>query len=784
MRRLDLAQLADQLIPYILPVVRQNANAVAGGSPTVSTHALDGAIHTGTLSWAKVNKTGASLADLPTRNYADLTSRGHVLASASGLGADHTVSGLTAGHVLRAIGASAAAFAQLQHSDLGGVLPDQHHARQHSVTSASDHTVSGASWDVIALTGTNTLGVRTPLADTTAGTLEALLKSDASGGLRLQYMSTPEVRNTSGSITLNPTGTAVLPTGTIQKDLGDYNRKWRTLYAAEMYVETLVAQDVMSTIGGRVLVTPTSSLIAAIASGTGTSISMDVKHNGFAVGEWLYMAAAPGGIAQVEIFQVTAGPGAITGGYRYTVNRNQDGSGQNAWQEGDAVASLGNAVGTGYIDLSATTTTRSHIGPTVTVYARTSTGAWTGVVPTVSMGNLRSFVDYGANEYGLALGNDLTLTPTTGFSGMTADRTSGLRLFNVDFRLYSGTAAFLTMNTTTGLSIASNNAGAASIQRALTFLEGSTVIGAMYSFYTAGSAIDLSITNGIAASSRMSTLSIAALGTGNRYVDISAGSNAGVVIQTVGGTASVLVGAAGGTVALTSTALTHNGSTIWTAANDGPGTGLDADLLDGIDSSQFALLSGATFATLLVSGASSYIGVNDRDGSGDAWVLYHNVGLLRWWNATYGDRWILYPDGQMTVYGIGLFANTNGGYGLQVSGGNGILMTSTTSGYLYRTGGRLSIAVDVGNIISFADASDSSNMYAVIGGTSTLYSARLSVYGNIHSNGVVTGESYLQVAANSAPGAASGWARIALRSSDNALVAVMPSGAVRVLATN
>ena len=41
----------------------------------------------------------------------------HVLATTAGLGADHTVSGLTIGYVLRASGTNTAAFAQLNFSD-------------------------------------------------------------------------------------------------------------------------------------------------------------------------------------------------------------------------------------------------------------------------------------------------------------------------------------------------------------------------------------------------------------------------------------------------------------------------------------------------------------------------------------------------------------------------------------------------------------------------------------------------------------------------------------------
>jgi len=53
------------------------------------------------------------------------------------VGAKHTASGLTIGHVVRASGAAAFAWAQLQHSDLGGVTSDLHHPQAHTLASHS-----------------------------------------------------------------------------------------------------------------------------------------------------------------------------------------------------------------------------------------------------------------------------------------------------------------------------------------------------------------------------------------------------------------------------------------------------------------------------------------------------------------------------------------------------------------------------------------------------------------------------------------------------------------------
>ena len=107
-------------------------------------HGLDSGDHTGTLSWSKVNKSGSSLADLATRNYSDLQNRGHSIT-----GSDHTAAGLTAGHVLRASGATTFAFAQLQHGDLGGVTADQHHtqvARHRRAATTRSRLRSTSSW--------------------------------------------------------------------------------------------------------------------------------------------------------------------------------------------------------------------------------------------------------------------------------------------------------------------------------------------------------------------------------------------------------------------------------------------------------------------------------------------------------------------------------------------------------------------------------------------------------------------------------------------------------------
>lgn len=133
------------------------------------------------------------------------------------VGASHTASGLTTGNVIRATGATTFAWAQLQHSDLGGVGANDHHNQSH-VLDGGDHTVSGlttghvlqalspatfgfgaipthdiisthsvagSQYQVVGLTASNTLGVLTP--STTAAN-NALVQYGSGGQIETNYL--------------------------------------------------------------------------------------------------------------------------------------------------------------------------------------------------------------------------------------------------------------------------------------------------------------------------------------------------------------------------------------------------------------------------------------------------------------------------------------------------------------------------------------------------------------------------------------------------------------------
>lgn len=237
----------------------------------------------------------------------------------------------------------------------------------------------------------------------------------------------------------------VLPGGSIEDDLGYYNRKWRTLFAQEMYLETLVAQDVMATIGGRIVVSPSTSLIANVGT---ADTAIDVKYNNLHSGSGPYTGMYllfegfgwDGGSfsAQYEVMKTAdEEPTVIPGGYRYNVTRNLQGTGAKAWDKGDSCTSLQYAANTGWLELTSTATRLQHLGPNLTIYTRTGTTNWNDAKPTVAMGNLDSFLGYGA-VYGFAVGDDLTKDPAadTTLRAVAVDRTNGVRLWNVDLTLY------------------------------------------------------------------------------------------------------------------------------------------------------------------------------------------------------------------------------------------------------------------------------------------------------------------------------------------------------------
>jgi ribosomal protein L27 len=206
-------------------------------SHVLATTAGLGADHTvsGLTAGQVLRATGATTAAFASLQATDLPS--HVLATNTALGSQHTISGATAGHVLRASGATTAAFAQLQHSDLGGMGANDHHNQSHVLASTSglgaDHTVSGlTARQVLVATGATTAlfraiesadlptGAALSVSSSNSGTSHAIttssavssataviLATDSNGRLRVQGLG---INAAATGDTLNVGGTGTV----------------------------------------------------------------------------------------------------------------------------------------------------------------------------------------------------------------------------------------------------------------------------------------------------------------------------------------------------------------------------------------------------------------------------------------------------------------------------------------------------------------------------------------------------------------------------------------------
>lgn len=162
-------------------------------------------------------------------------------------------------------------------------------------------TVSRFVWPAFGVNpptvGTRSIGSRLVLSDTLAsdqadyavgvagGTLWHSVPNIA-GAFRF-YGGTEDSARIYGSGTIE-TDKDLLPTEPYSGWIGYPTRKWLVINAAELWVDTLVAQKRIATIGGRLTVAPTTKLIAKALS---TDTSIATEHNDLIAGDYLLMEA-------------------------------------------------------------------------------------------------------------------------------------------------------------------------------------------------------------------------------------------------------------------------------------------------------------------------------------------------------------------------------------------------------------------------------------------------------------------------------------------------------------
>lgn len=232
-------------------------------------------------------------------------------------------------------------------------------------------------------------------------------------------VSTPTLTNGSnlalsptGDIVLGPSGFDVLPNTGYTVNLGALTNKYLALHAAELWVETLVAQNTIATIGGRIIVAPTNTLTADVSTGATT---ITVKYNNVSAsgsGDIVYLEAN----GAVEFMRIVSGP-VGSGPYTYGVTRNLDGSGANGWTAGDALVNTGQT-GNGFIDLYSVAGVLSGSGPTIVGNVRTG-NTYNNLAARWAIGNLNGLFGYGATTYGSCFGDpsatNVCIDATNGF---------------------------------------------------------------------------------------------------------------------------------------------------------------------------------------------------------------------------------------------------------------------------------------------------------------------------------------------------------------------------------
>ncbi len=223
-----------------------------------------------------------------------------------------------------------------------------------------------------------------------------------------------------GDFIFDPVGNDILPNAGYDLNIGSLSKKYLTFHAAELWVETLVAQYTIATIGGRVVVGPTTMLTVDLGDAVGDT-TITVKHNEMTSGDRVYLEAN----GFVEFMSIDSAAGGSAGAFTYTVTRDLDGTGRNLWYAGDAILNTG-TTGDGFIDIYSYRSVKSatQYGPAIVGNIRNSAtyNDWT---EHWAIGNLNGVYGYGATTYGAAFGKYAASN-----SWIAVDATNGIRIVN------------------------------------------------------------------------------------------------------------------------------------------------------------------------------------------------------------------------------------------------------------------------------------------------------------------------------------------------------------------
>jgi hypothetical protein len=296
---------------------------------------------------------------------------------------------------------------------------------------------SGGFWNGVPAGGAHTFyhGETLRMRLTSTGTLQIF---NGSGTVQLtdSTVGTGHVRGgtslflhaDNGSLVCESYNRLLRPNANYREHLGAVDYKWLTVHAAELWAETLVAQSVMATIGGRVLVGKTTTLTRDCAP---TDSAIYVKHKAFQlhVGGVDYgskvILETVGKFEAMFIDSTTEPTAEPEGDYRYAVLRDRDGSGANQWFAGDAVFDTGKSANNGaFIDLYSQSGLHAgtQTGPTIVGHVRINSN-YNGWEPRWAIGNLVNLYGNASPVFGAAFGQ-----PSS--THLQIDATNGIRMMD------------------------------------------------------------------------------------------------------------------------------------------------------------------------------------------------------------------------------------------------------------------------------------------------------------------------------------------------------------------
>jgi len=214
----------------------------------------------------------------------------------------------------------------------GAARPDVFLSRLAAKTLLVSGEGAGAEAGNLAVAGWGAFGdnvVPTAALDARSSTEQLRLRYDSANYARFMVGGggSMEVQPL-GELILNPRGRTVRPANAYETNLGSIQKKWLSIHGAELWIETLVAQETQATIGGRILVGPTSILDADLLS-TSTTLLSRYRVN---TGDILRMEAD----GKVEFFGVT---GVLQNPVRNASFEDWTGSTPNFWSK-DAGATV------------------------------------------------------------------------------------------------------------------------------------------------------------------------------------------------------------------------------------------------------------------------------------------------------------------------------------------------------------------------------------------------------------------------------------------------------------